>query len=142
MPQALEPMAMYALFPEPANDALYDALLLHAMWRDELLVEPITAHLSRIGAEGEDRPLRIVEGTARALSSQRSEPGDKDVLERCHSRPRFAAPGQLPSQQFAAVEIELQRQHRPVFPAPPDAEHVGHPAFIRALNHGRQAQYL
>ena len=50
-------MTMHALLFQRSDNALYHAVLLWAVRRDELLSKPITAHEAHISPRGEDQPV-------------------------------------------------------------------------------------
>ena len=57
MLQAFEAMAMNALLLESSDDTLDHAVLLRAMGRDELLLQPIPANQSRVIPTREDKAI-------------------------------------------------------------------------------------
>ena len=54
---ALEAMTVDALFLERPDDPLDHTVLLRAVWRDELLLQAIATHQSRVVAAGKDQAI-------------------------------------------------------------------------------------
>lgn len=57
MPQGLETVAMHTLLLERTDDTLDHAVLLRAVGRDELLLQPIALDQRRVAATGEDQTV-------------------------------------------------------------------------------------
>ncbi len=138
MLQGLEAVPMHALLLERADHPLDQAVLLRAMWRDELLAQPIAPHQGREAAAGEDQPIVRTQQEGLWNTAQRAEARNQGLLQRRFRGLGFAAAGQMPAQQFAAVAVDHQRHRRPAISPRPDPAHVRGPALVGRLGHRRQ----
>ena len=69
---------------------------------------------------------------------QATKAGDERRLKRCFGSLRFAASGQVPTQQFPGMAVDYQGQRAPAITASPDPAQVSSPALIGRLRHRGQ----
>lgn len=137
MLDALEAMAMNALLPECADDALDHAVLLGAAWGDELLLQPVAAHQGREVTAGEDQAVVRPQQELLIYLSQGAEPSDQSVLQGRAGGGGLARAGQVPAQKLTGVTVDHQRERCPAILAGPDAGQIRRPALVWRDGHGR-----
>ena len=81
MSQALEAMAMHALFFQRPDQTLHHTVLLRSMRRYKLLLQTVAAHKFGVCARREDQPIIAAKKEWRIDFAQRSEPGDQRVFK-------------------------------------------------------------
>lgn len=89
---AVEALAVDALLLQRPDNALDHAVLLRAVRRDELLLQPVAADQRRIAARCEDQ---AVVGSQQELPRhlpERAEPADQGMLQRACCRAGLARP--------------------------------------------------
>ena len=145
--QALEPMTVYTLVFEGADDPLDHAILLRAVRRDELLLQPIALDQARVTAAGEDQAIVGPQQERPSYLAQMPVAADQGLLQSRFSRFGAATAAQVPTKQFAGMAVDHQRQAGPAVPASPYPVQVSRPALIwrgahrgQGLDAGSKAQ--
>ena len=127
---AVEALAMDALFFQCPDHTLDHAILLRAMRRDELLFEAIASDQRGVAAAGDDE---AVVGPQKELTrdlSQGAEPGDEGMLQCAGSSRCLAGSRQMPAQKLTGVTVNDEGQSCPAVAPRPDTAKVGGLAFV------------
>lgn len=103
---AVEALAVDALFLQRSDHALDHAVLLGAMWCDELLLQPIASDQSGIAARCEDQPIVGPQKELACHLAQSAEPGDEGMLQGTGGGGRLSGARQMPAQQFAGMAVD------------------------------------
>jgi hypothetical protein len=128
---AVEALAMGALFLLRTDDALDHAVLLGAMRRDELLLQSVASNQRSIAPTGEDQ---AVVGSQQELPrplAEHAEPVDEGMLESAGSGSGLAGSRQLPAQKLTGVAVNDQSRRGPAVAASSDPAEIRRPAFVR-----------
>lgn len=89
---SVEALAMDALLLERPDDALDHAVLLRAVRRDELLLQPVASDQRRIAPRCEDQAIIGSQQELLRHLPERAEPADQGMLQRAGCRARLAGP--------------------------------------------------
>jgi hypothetical protein len=103
---AIEALAMDALLFQCLDHAFDHAVLLRAVWRDELLLQAVAPGQGGVAAAGEDQAIvGRQEELARDLS-QGAEPADQGMLQGAGGSGGLARSRQMPAQKLAGVTVD------------------------------------
>lgn len=122
---APEAVPRHALLLDRADHALDQAVLLRTVRRDELLVEAVAAHQTRLVATGEHQAVVRPQQEWPRHPAQRAVPRDQCLLERRADCRRLATARQVPAEQLARVAIDHQGQNQPTILAALHSAQVG-----------------
>ena len=84
--QGFEPVPVGTLLLDRADDPLDHAVLLRAVWGDELLLQAVASDQTGIAAAGEHQAIVRAQQEGPWHPSQRAEPCDQGMLQRCFGR--------------------------------------------------------
>lgn len=113
MLNAVETLAMDALFFDRSDHAFYHTVLLGAVGRDELLLQAVAADQGGLAVRGEDQSIVGTQQKLLGDLAQGAEPVDQGMLQGTRGCGGFAGPRQMPAQKFACVAIDHQSQRCP-----------------------------
>jgi len=98
-------MAVCTLFLQRPDRAFDHTVLLRAVWRNELLLQTVAAHQTRVVAAGKDQAVIGAEQERLGDAAQRAITGDQGLLRGCCRRAGLATARELPAQQLPRVAI-------------------------------------
>ncbi len=107
---AVKAVAMHALLLERPDHTLDHAVLLRAMGRDELLLQPVAADECCELAAGKNQAVVRSQQELLRDPAQGAEPGDQGMFQRTGCCRGLARARQMPAQQLAGVAIDDQGQ--------------------------------
>ena len=81
--QGFEPVPVGTLLLDRADDPLDHAVLLRAVWGDELLLQSVASDQAGIAAAGENQAIVRAQQDGAWDPSQGAEPCDQGMLQRC-----------------------------------------------------------
>ena len=122
---AVEALAVDALLFQRPDDAFDHAVLLRAVWRDELLLQAVAFDQGGVFPTAEDE---AVVGPQRELArdlAQGAKPVDQDMFQGACGGGGLAGVRQMPAQQFAGVAVNDQGQRGLAIAPGPDPAQVG-----------------
>ena len=117
MLDAVEALAVDALLLDRPDDALDHAVLLRAVGRDELLLQPVASDKGGIAVRGEDQAVVGPQQKLLGNLAQGAEPVDQGVFQGTRGRSGLSRPRQMPAQKLAGVAVDDQSERRPAITA-------------------------
>jgi hypothetical protein len=110
-------------------------VLLRAMGRYELLLQPIAAHQGGVSPTGEDEAIVGPQQELARDLAQCAKPADQVMLQCAGSGRCLAGSRQMPAKEFASMPVNSRDLAGPAFTARPDPTQVARTAFVRGGRH-------